>query len=355
MADDGEKRAPRLDRLVAAAPLVVLVLCSASLLIPFASYGLWDPHELRGVDLARRIALHWFGAADLALDGAVNALPTRGEVDRGELPFSAIAVGLRLFGLSAWAGRFPLVLIGVLGLVATYLMVSRLADRVAAALSVVVLSTMPLYFVHARTMLGDGVTMASLAIAVSGFALALFDRGPLALRLAAFACGLIGLVAGGLTRGLLLGVAVPALGVGLGWLVPRLAGAIPHERASAALGGLILALGTASSVAGLVALGRTLDAPERYFALLGFGYSPPSTQPTFDAVVHQLGHGLFPWSAVLPMAFARLALPARPSSPVAAPGVGLRTMLVMVVAVAVTAWGGLAPFAGVLPFGAVAP
>jgi 4-amino-4-deoxy-L-arabinose transferase-like glycosyltransferase len=355
MADDGEKRAPRLDRLVAAAPLVVLVLCSVSLLIPFANYGLWDPHELRAVDLARRIAVHWFGAADLALDGVANALPTRGEVDRGELPFSAIAVGLRLFGLSAWAGRLPLVLIGVLGLVATYVMVSRLADRAAAALSVLVLSTMPLYFVHARTMLGDGVTMASLAIAVSGFALSLFDRGPLALRLAAFACGLIGLAAGGLTRGLLLGVAVPALGVGLGWLVPRLAGAIPHERASAALGGLILALGTASSVAGLVALGRTLDAPERYFALLGFGYSPPSTQPTFDAVVHQLGHGLFPWSAVLPMAFARLALPARTDGPVATHAVGLRATLVMVVAVAVTAWGGLAPFGGVMPFGAVAP
>jgi 4-amino-4-deoxy-L-arabinose transferase-like glycosyltransferase len=351
MVEDREKLAARL---VAKAPLIVLVLCSVILVIPVASYGLWDPHELRGVDLARRIALHWFGAADLALDGVVNALPTRGEVDRGELPFSAIAVGLRLFGLSAWAGRLPLVLIGVLGLVATYLMVSRLADRVTAALSVIVLSTMPLYFVHARTMLGDGVTMASLAIAVSGFALALFDRGPLALRLAAFACGLIGLVAGGLTRGLLLGVAVPALGVGLGWLVPRLAGAIPHERASAALGGVILVLGTASSVAGLVALGRMLDAPERYFALLGFGYSPPSTQPTFDAVVHQLGHGLFPWSAVLPMALARLALPARANGTVAS-AVGLRATLVMVVAVAVTAWGGLAPFAGVMPFGAVAP
>jgi hypothetical protein len=55
------------------------------------------------------------------------------------------------------------------------------------------------------------------------------------------------------------------------------------------------------------------------------------------------------------MALARLALPARPNGPVAAPAVGLRTTLVMVVAVAVTAWGGLAPFAGVMPFGAVAP
>jgi hypothetical protein len=43
-----------------------------------------------------------------------------------------------------------------------------------------------------------------------------------------------------------------------------------------------------------VVLGRALEQPERYFATLGFGYSPPSTQPTFDAVIQQLGHGLFP-------------------------------------------------------------
>ncbi len=354
MTEPTERRPTRVERLRARVPLVVLVLACLSLAIPIAGYGIWDPHELRSVDLGRRIAVHWFGGGDLALDGAVNALPTRGEVDRGELPFSSMAVGLRLFGLSAWAGRLPFALWGMLGLIATYLLVSRLADRVAAALSVLVLATMPLYFVHARTMLGDGVTMASNAIAVSGLALALFDTARLRTRAACFAFGLLGLVAGGFTRGLLLGVAVPALGVGLGFATLRLAGALRNERVTAVFAAAILALGAGATVLGLLALRRALDEPERYFAALGFGYSPPITALTFDAVVHQLGHGLFPWSALLPPAFARLALPAR-AGDVPAPAVGLRASLVMVVAVGVTAWGGLAPFSGVLPFGSVAP
>jgi 4-amino-4-deoxy-L-arabinose transferase-like glycosyltransferase len=345
------KSRTRVERLAALAPIGLLVICCASLLVPLAAYGLWDPHELRSVDVARRIAVNWFGA-DLELEGVNNALPSRGELDRGELPFSSMAAGLRLFGLAVWAGRLPLAVWAILGLVATFVLVSRLADRAAAALSVIVLCTMPLYFVHARTMLGDGVTMASLAIAVAGLALSLFDTTTRRTRLACFGVGLVGLAAGGLSRGLLLGVAVPALGVGLGWLATRLAGAGRNERFSAGLAAAVLAVAVGATVLGLVAFGHALDAPERYFALLGFGISPPTSAPTFDAVVQQLGHGLFPWSALIPPALARFALTRGSAEPSAR--VGLRATVVMVTAVAVTAWGGLAPFAGVLPFGAVA-
>jgi 4-amino-4-deoxy-L-arabinose transferase-like glycosyltransferase len=350
-----EQSAPsptRVERFLSFAPLIVLAICCLSLVIPIASYGLWDPHELRSIDLGRRIGIHWFGGS-LELDGLLNTLPTRGEVDRGELPFSSIALGLRLFGLSAWAGRLALCVWGILGLVATYTLVSRLADRVAAALSVVVLATMPLYFAHARTMLGDIVTMASLAIAVSGLALALFDRSTPVWRFAWFALGLAGLAAGGFTRGLLLGVAVPALGVGLGFVVSRLAGGERPGRASAAFAGIVVAIGAAATIAGLVLLRRAVDAPERYFPALGFGYSPPTARPNFDAVIQQLGHGLFPWSALVPPALARLSLDTRRAG--SAADLGLKSTLLMVVAVGVTAWGGLAPFTGVLPFGAVAP
>src|SRR6185436_7636191 len=194
----------------------------------------------------------------------------------------------------------PLCVWGMLGLVAIYLLVSRLADRVAAALSVLVLATMPLYFVHARTMLGDIVTMASLSIAMSGLALSLFDRSALRIRALFFVVGVLGLVFGGLTRGVLLGVAVPALGVGLGWLVPRLAGALGDEAGSLPFAISVLVIGTGAALVGLVVLGKAIDAPDRYFALLGFGYSPPTSTPTFDAILQQIGHGLFPWSALVP-------------------------------------------------------
>ncbi len=354
MVEQSARSRTLVERFRAIAPLLVLGICCVSLAIPIARYGLWDPHELHSIDLGRRIALHWFGGANLELEGVVNALPSRGEVDRGELPFSSIAVGLRLLGMSAWAGRLPLCVWGMLGLVATYVLVSRLADRVAAALSVVVLATMPLYFAHARTMLGDIVTMASLAIAVSGLALSLFDTSTLARRLAYFSVGLVGLVAGGFTRGLLLGVAVPALGVGLGFVATRLAGAGQNDRPGAAFGGVTLLAGAGATLAGLVLFGRALDDPSSYFAALGFGYSPPLNRPNFDAVLQQLGHALFPWSALVPPAFARLVVEAgKPAGSAAT--VGLRATLVMVVAVGVAAWGGLAPYVGVLPFGAVAP
>jgi 4-amino-4-deoxy-L-arabinose transferase-like glycosyltransferase len=353
MVEPSARSPTRVERFLAFAPLAVLGIACLSLVIPIASSGLWDPHELRSIDLGRRIGLHWFGGRELELEGVVNALPSRGEVDRGELPFSSIGIGLRLLGLSAWAGRLPLCVWGMLGLVATYLMVSRLADRVAAALSVVVLATMPLYFAHARTMLGDVVTMASLAMAVSGLALSLYDASSSARRFAWFGLGLVGLLCGGFSRGLLLGVAVPAVGVGLGFVATRLGGAARDPRA-AVFGGVTLLVGAGATIAGLVLLRRAVDEPESYFAALGFGYSPPLNRPNFDAVLQQLGHALFPWSALVPPALARLLLEAGKNAGSSA-STGLRATLVMVVAVGVTAWGGIAPFVGVLPFGAVAP
>ena len=115
---------------------------------------------------------------NLVIDGATNTVPTAGELGRGELPFTSVAFGLRLFGLSEWAGRLPMALWGLVGVVATYLFVARLVDRIAAAFSVVVLATMPLYFLGARTILGDIVTMAGLAVATAGLALAVFDDRP---------------------------------------------------------------------------------------------------------------------------------------------------------------------------------
>src|SRR5690606_22581948 len=120
--------------------------------------GIWDPPELEVLEQARRIAIHVLGAEELALEQAVNEVPTRRELGRGELPFTSVALGLKLFGLADWAGRLPLALWAVLGVVATYVLVSRLADRGAAATSALVLCVTPLYFVQARSALGDVVT-----------------------------------------------------------------------------------------------------------------------------------------------------------------------------------------------------
>jgi 4-amino-4-deoxy-L-arabinose transferase-like glycosyltransferase len=130
---------------------------------PLTRAGLWDPHELNVADLARRIALNLHGAADLALEGADNSLPHLNDLGRPQLPFTSIALGFKTFGLHEWAGRMPLALWGVIGVLATYGWVSRLVDRRAGVFSAVALTTMPLFFVQSRTMLGDIVMMSAFA------------------------------------------------------------------------------------------------------------------------------------------------------------------------------------------------
>jgi len=214
-------------------PAAAFGLLLASLFGPLAVSGIWDPFELRIAELSRRIALTLLGAKGLAIEGAQNGVPTLGELGRGQLPYTSIALGFKLFGLHEWAGRFPLAVWGLAGGLATYALVRRLADRVAASFSVLALASMPVYFLHARTMLGDIVTMSSLAIATAGLALAVFDaKASAAIRGAWFVVGAVGLAAGFGARGLLLGVATPSLAVGLSWpSCARRVGAAPsaHE------------------------------------------------------------------------------------------------------------------------------
>ena len=278
---------------------------------PLTRSGLWDPYELNVADLARRIANNLFHVQALALEGADNSMPHLNDLARPELPFTSIAYGFKLFGLHEWAGRLPLALWGFTGVLATFAWVSRLVDRRAGVYASVALSTMPLFFVQARTMLGDIVTMSALSMAFGGLAVAAFDRreggGGVATRIAALACGLVGLVAGYYSRGAILGVAVPALGVGLSWGVLWVSGSgRKFDALGEFAGGLALLGGAAALYVGLSALGRAtasdLSMP------VGFMLKVPSKYPTFDFVIGQLGAALAPWSAFIPFAMGRLVL-----------------------------------------------
>src|SRR5688572_27761561 len=104
-----------------------------TLVLPALSAGVWDPFELRTLELARRIALGLFGADGFELPGTDNRLPSRGELDRGELPFTSMALALELFGLRPWAARLALLAWAVLALFAIYALLARLVDRRAGA------------------------------------------------------------------------------------------------------------------------------------------------------------------------------------------------------------------------------
>jgi 4-amino-4-deoxy-L-arabinose transferase-like glycosyltransferase len=329
-----------------------------SLFAPLSSSGIWDPPEREVAEFARRIALNLLGGEGLALDGADNQVPTRSELARGELPFTSVAVGFRMFGLHEWAGRLPLAIWGVLGLAATHLLVRRLADRESAWFSVLVLVTMPLYFLHARTMLGDIVTMSALALSICGLGLAVLERGsgpPSTSRWLWLAVGILGMGCALLSRGALIGLAVPACSVGVTWLVLRTTRVSTKERFGDAVGALALAAGIASGAWATVSLLRASDAGGAFSLALGGVVNRPHVLPTFDSVVSQLGHALFPWSAVLPVALGSLLRdPPRTLEPPAREReAALRLLCLTTSGLALFAYGLSAPVVGTMPFGAV--
>jgi 4-amino-4-deoxy-L-arabinose transferase-like glycosyltransferase len=332
-----------------ALPALVVVVGLISCVAPIASAGLWDPVEVEIADLARRAAVHVWGAAALQPEGAKELIPTVEEVGRGELPLLSMALGLKLFGAHAWALRLPLAVWTIFGAGALFWAVSRLEGRKAAWLSVLVLVTAPVVFVNARTALGDAVIMATMTLAFSGLLLAWADEHlSRRSRVAAFGVGLLGLVGGFWSRGMLLGVATPALAAGLAWAVtiahrPRVFGdSASTLRSSFALSTLFV--GAVAAVWGAWALYQA--GPYGYSKLVGATIVDPKQMPTHDVVLHYLGHGLFPWSALLPLSLG--ALFARVSAPRAA----LRAGLALAIGLGVLFYSLVISRTGIMVFGA---
>ena len=313
--------------------------------------GIWDPHELNNAELARRIAIHVFKAHSLDLASADASMPSLEMLGKGELPFTSIAAGFAAFGLHEWAGRLPLALWGLAGVLSLYWLIKRFLDEKAAAYASVVLATMPLFFVQARTMLGDIVTISAAIMAVAGLSIAAFDRSASTrCRLAAALLGVVGVVSGFLSRGALIGVAAPLLTVGFAWLlsvtsVQRRTRHVP----AAVVGGVALSAGLVVGTIALVSLfGDKAAASTR---LLGVLVAPPAQQPTFDYVIMFLGHSLFPWSAFVPFAIGRMfRAPVQLQDDAADRERMLRVLLLLGAVAAYGASAIIAPRAGYVPY-----
>ncbi len=349
---------------------LALVIAAAVLFTTLHRSGIWDPYELDAADLSRRIAVNVFKAQNLALPGAMNEMPTLSDLRMGELPFTSMALGFKLFGLHDWTGRLPLAVWGFVGVWALYELLARLSGRHAGVYGAVALVTMPLYFMQARTMLGDIVTMSALALAFAGLVGALFDRArkidPDGVERPAQGTGFVkalwlvpaavGLVAGYLSRGWLIGVAVPALSAGIAWAVVRLgSGKKRPLGATDVIGALALAGGLVAAWAGVALLvGTSPDAP----LPRGLGVmllKKATAEATFDRTLRHLGHALFPWSAFLPFAAGRLfRAPVELAEPARERETGLRVALLVGAAVAYAAFAAIAPHATFVPFSGVA-
>lgn len=287
-------------------PLLLAVGFAALLffaLPPLSESGIWDPYELNVADLARRVAINLHGASQLVLADADNSLPHLNDLGRPQLAFTSMALGFKFFGLHDWAGRVPLALWGLVGVAATYGFLARLVDKRAGVFGAVALATMPIYFVQARTMLGDIVPMSALAMSLGGLLVVLLDKDP-KVRGFWLLVALLGLAAGASSRGILLGVGVPTLATGLVWSISRRRS---DSFATDAVGGVSLVVGLA---VGYFAW-RAMELTEPKADLnpwLGAMVRPPAKYPTFDYYIGHLGPALAPWSGFIPMAVGRMFL-----------------------------------------------
>jgi hypothetical protein len=296
---------------------------SLALCLPrLGSSGFWDPSELKLAEQARDISTseHLF---DPTVDGRYPGRPP--------LDVSLAALGIKLFGASELGARLFFALFALGALMAVYWAGAGLLRRRAGLLGALVLGTTPIFVLEARQLTSDAPLIAGLALAMGG--LGRYAWPPNGRRRAVdLAVGLIGLALGALAGGALSGVVLPllalvaALVVGYG-LVPTdasvpddgtgplaAAGIGPDIAAERPLGASTWQVGargfwvfTVFAVAALVllALGMTRAVAGKYSALLGGVPHAGAPAHTFDALIRQLGFGLFPWSAVAVFALAR--------------------------------------------------
>ncbi len=169
---------------------VLSLLCL--LYLPFCgAYGLWDPWETHYGEVARQMAsrndwisLWWPGSPQDPASGVFYSKPV--------LTFWLMALSLKVFRLghaspvffdemtvgwrAEWALRLPFVILGMLGVWATYLLVSRVVSRRAALWSALVLATSTQWALITRQAMTDMAFVAPMTLATVFAALALVPQ-----------------------------------------------------------------------------------------------------------------------------------------------------------------------------------
>jgi len=280
------------------------VLAFCLLALPFNRGGLWDPQEFRLAELGRRLSHQLFGSDAAIFAHEAFAAVTKGQIGQGELSATSPAIGFALFGAADWAGRLGSLAWGAVSILCIWAIVGRIAGRIAQIVSVLCLVSLPLFAWQSRSILGDAATIGTLALSTTGLLFSLLHQLEFAeqrswLRASGYwITAIVGLAAGILCRGILIGVCVPALSVGLvglpelyrtrGW---RLSSLLP----AVTLVGLGL-------VAGVVGVRELVVAKPGFSFWQGATLSTVSLASPFSAALTNLLHQAFPLSAFLPVA-----------------------------------------------------
>lgn len=286
------------------AAIAALALAAAVLLLGrLGAYGFWDPHEIAIADDASSI-----------LEGAS---PADVVADRPRLPVEIVAAGVRVFGASELGARLPLAILGILAIVATALLASRLAGRAAGLVTGAVLATSPLALLGARILTGNIAVTAGgalLALGAAGLAWS-SDRRPVLIAGnagAAIAGALLAAGAGGGLVGVfpVLGGLAIALALASRWDGERrrrlrVAAAVVG---AAALASIVYAFAgavdwVAAQPGDRALFGKTLAAAKDGHASLGGAWRARVPEDrTWNLLFENVAFGLFPWVVLAPFA-----------------------------------------------------
>lgn len=323
--------------------LTVLLFAALALmgLLEIVGPCVWDPVELDLAELAKN-----------------------GQTPPAELAFATRAVGaaFRLLGVSAWAGRIPMLLLSLVGAYAAFAFARRFGAKGASYFVLLVLATAPAYVLPSRVIGPQIGSVVAAVVAFAALATATFAPGSASLgvargigrarRIALFAVALLAATACAWSRGALVGVGVPALAVGLSALLhgrSAVRGESPDAttRALQLRGASLVAIAVLVSAAALAAFVLP-RAPHAFsVAMLGPEHAAHKA-PSFEVAWSAIGTSLFPWSAVLPLALAALSRRApRGIDP------GPRTALAAWVCIALLVHGALAQRDETAPFVAI--
>lgn len=323
-----------------AAALVLLALGALLLLPRIAAFGLWDPHEVRLVE----------GAEEPI---TVQQLWRPEHAFKPRLPMVPLKLGTQLLGSTELGARLPMAGLGMLALLSLFYLGVQLGRVRAATLGGLALLTMPVLFLSSRQASLTLLPLVSQIIAVAGLLGLCWPRPGrhlLDVVLGAVIAA-IGLGLGLLSTGALVGVATPAAAVALS--LALVDGPLLGELFASALFGAALImpvrdvarlvqperkqlLGVAVGLIAIGAVAAVVDAiqqrgrPRRglWIAAIvlglglcsalptgGPGYSPwlaglvrwpMNREIQIDSLIKSIGFFAFPWSALLPLAFAAL-------------------------------------------------
>ncbi|HUS66818.1 MAG TPA: hypothetical protein VMZ28_19910 [Kofleriaceae bacterium] len=249
-----------------------------------------------------------------------------------------VAAGVERGGYTELGARWPLALLGLIAVMAAYVLGARLGSARAGLVSALVMLSFPLLTLQSRQLTSEIGAVAGSALLFCGLAgLALPARwerifgargsdvrtfGLLAIDVVVVAAGAVLSMR---AAGLFLGLAPPLVGFGAGALAY-----LAVERSREPSSGPPMWAGLVALLAGAAALavffnqvydwveagpgdrhlfGWTLEASRDAVAGLGEPWKDRGdVQTPFSALFEQIGFGLFPWIALAPIALGRFAL-----------------------------------------------